>query len=166
MSAKTSLAAASETLYGVARFVACAAPTAMIALTFVDVLGRQFLSAVPGASEIISMLLGLSFYAGMSLVTRERAHIVVGLAVGRYPPLWRAVETVITRIVSALAMALIAWFVLSNARKLLASQSLTEYLSFKVGYLVYCMGALTVIAALWAVVGQQTDSGRGRGAAP
>lgn len=147
---KAALDAIEHSLYNCARIIACVALTAMVALTFVDVVGRQFHSAVPGASEIISMLLGISFFAGMSMVARENAHILVGIAVDRYPPALRAVEGLVTRVVSALSMALIAWLTFSQARKLSAAQSLTEFLSFKLAYLAYLMAALAGIATIQA----------------
>ncbi len=145
--------ALADRLYKLVMFIACTAITAMMAVTFVDVLGRHLFSAVPGASEIISMLLGVSFYAGMSAVQRTGAHIAVGILVDRYPPVWLKIEAAVTRVISALAMALIAWLVINDAGKLRAARTISEYLGLRIAYLAYFMGVLGFIATFWAIRG-------------
>lgn len=159
----TSLRAAENWIYKLALFIACVAIAGMVLLTFIDVLGRQFFSAVPGANEIIYMLLGTAFYAGMSPVERHNSHILVGILVERYPPLWQKVEAVVTRIVSSLSMVLIAWLIINQAGKLTASRTITEFLGVPIGYLVYLMGGLAAIAIIWAITGPRNAAG-GHGA--
>lgn len=55
----------------------------MVLLSFVDVIGRYgFHASVFGASEMISWLMVLVIFGGIAVVTREDAHITVGLLDG------------------------------------------------------------------------------------
>ena len=52
----------------------------MMVITFVDVVGRYgFNLPIPGGFELIEFLMPLSIFAGMPIITRRRAHIVVSV---------------------------------------------------------------------------------------
>lgn len=140
-------------LYGVVRAVAAFAVFSMIAVTFLDVLGRHFASAIPGASEIISVQLGIAFFAGMSLVFREKAHIVVGLLVPRYPKRWQRLEQIFSNLVSIAAMALISWLMFDKGQKLAAAHTLSGFLGFELSYMAWCLALLAAIATWFAIRG-------------
>ena len=60
--------------------VSVVAMFAMMAVTFVDVLGRYLINMpIYGAAEAISILMGLAIFAAFPLVTRDQTHIVVTL---------------------------------------------------------------------------------------
>lgn len=60
--------------------MAGSAMLAMVLLTFVDVVGRYgFHASVFGASEMIEWLMVVVIFGGIALVTKEDAHITVGL---------------------------------------------------------------------------------------
>ena len=144
-------------LYGTVRTVAAVAVFSMIAVTLLDVLGRHFASAIPGASEIISVQLGIAFFAGMSLVFREKAHIVVGLLVPRYPKRMQLFERVFSSIVSVAAMGLITWLMFDKGQKLAAAQTLSGFLGFELSYMAWCLAALALIATWFAIRSSSRD---------
>ena len=52
----------------------------MMAITFVDVIGRYgFNAPIPGGFELIEFLMPLCIFAGLPIITRRRTHIVVGI---------------------------------------------------------------------------------------
>lgn len=52
----------------------------MAALTFVDVIGRYFFNApIPGAFEIVGLILGIAMIGAFPLVTFQERHITVDL---------------------------------------------------------------------------------------
>ncbi|WP_165855789.1 TRAP transporter small permease [Marinobacter sp. JSM 1782161] len=135
-------------LFRLAQVIACVSVFAMIVVTFIDVAGRHFATPLPGAAEFISTLLGIAFFAGMSLVVRNNSHIVAGLAVTRYPAGLRVVERVLTAAVSFLSMVGITWLMFVKAQKLLDAQMLTKFLEVQLGYSVYAFAVLALIATV------------------
>ncbi|WP_373355199.1 TRAP transporter small permease [Pseudoroseicyclus sp. CXY001] len=83
---------------------------AMMALTFIDVIGRYLLSApVYGAAEMIQILLAATIFSGLGLVSDQDAHITVDLFEA---PLSRAFgqgRRALIGIVSALGLLVIGW---------------------------------------------------------
>lgn len=124
----------------------------MILVTLADVLGRNLFRPVPGASEIISFLLGVSLFAGLCLITLRQTHIVVGMFADRLPGPLRTAERWFTQVLTLLCMGLIAYMTLSQARMLWTSDYLTSYLELRLAWVVYVMGALAVLAAVAAVL--------------
>ena len=149
-SLKESLERMDRLLYNAVCVLAGVAVFSMVILTFVDVMGRHFFTAVPGASEIISIQLGFVFFAGMSIVVRENGHIVVGILVGKYSPRFQVIEQFITRVVSVLVMALITWLISSQAGKLKDSQTLTAYLSLELATIAYLLATVALMATLFS----------------
>lgn len=140
-------------IYAAVKAIGALAALLMIVVTFLDVLGRHFWSPIPGASEIISVLLGTTFFAGMSIVVREQGQIVVGLLVDRYSTKARAIEQFVSGLVSALAMGLITWIVLAKGRSLAAAQTLSGFLDFELAKMAWLLTGLAAIATLIAFSG-------------
>jgi len=127
--------------------VAAAALFAMMALTFVDVIGRYgFHRSIFGAAEIIEQLMMLTVFAGLAFITAKNEHITVTL-----------LETLITRHLDApqrwasIAMSLgctilITWEMLEHAIDLLRSGKRTAVLDLP-------QWTLPMSAALLSAVG-------------
>jgi TRAP-type C4-dicarboxylate transport system permease small subunit len=133
-------------------FVGACSLGSMILVTLADVLGRNLFRPVPGASEIISFLLGVSLFAGLCLITLRQTHIVVGMFADRLPGPLRTAERWFTQVLMLLCVGLIAYMTLSQARMLWTSDYLTSYLEIRLAWVVYVMGALAVLAAVAAVL--------------
>ena len=83
---------------------------AMTLLTFVDVLGRELLSApVTAKVEATELLMGLTVFLAIGLTTFLRGHTRVDIVISHLPPRWRAAFDSITYAVSLLFVALICW---------------------------------------------------------
>lgn len=82
----------------------------MTLLTFVDVLGRELLSApITAKVEATELLMGLTVFLAVGLTTFMRGHTRVDIVISHLPSRWRAVLDGITYAVSLLFVALICW---------------------------------------------------------
>lgn len=81
----------------------------MMALTFVDVLGRYFLNLpVKGAFEITEFMLATLIFAGLPLVTARGEHITVDLFDRFVPKGAAAVRDLLLELIGAAVMALLS----------------------------------------------------------
>jgi len=119
----------------------------MMALTVADVAGRYIFSApLPGGSELIGCMLGVSIMAAMPLVSANRNHIAVSVLDER---LGARAREIARRIVEALCIAgssLIAVSMLARGAYLLDTAERSQILRW-----VLWPGAF-FIAALWIAV--------------
>ncbi len=91
-------------------WLSAAALALMTLLTFVDVLGRELLSAPVAAKvEVTELMMGLTVFLGIGLTTFLRGHTRVDIVISHLPPRWQAVFDSITYAVSLLFVALICW---------------------------------------------------------
>jgi len=84
--------------------------SAMVALTFTDVLGRRlFNTPVFGANDITEHLMALIIFGGLPLLTARRGHLSVDLF-DRWllQPLWRPWHKAVDVLIAAV-LGLIAW---------------------------------------------------------
>ncbi len=137
---------------------------AMLALTFVDVIGRYvFNSPVPGSFEIVSIMLGVSIAAGMPLVTSRREHIAVNLfeaSINRAPKLRRAqdVTVALLSLATVIFMTYRMWFEALNLEEGRTQTGFLELPLAPVAYLITLMFAVTGLILL----GHLVDAVRGR----
>lgn len=119
----------------------------MLVLTFIDVIGRYFLSLpVPGASEIIAFGMGLGAFAAFPLVTRDREHITVDVLDKFYKGRVRYVQRLLVLIGSLFYVAFISWLVFWQAQIFRRAKTLTDYLDIPKAYIVYVMAFFAVLA--------------------
>ena len=127
---------------------------AMLAVTVLDVLGRNLGKPLPGASEIVSALLAVTFFAGAALAGRHGMHISIGIAVDHYGARWRVREALLTRVVSTIAFAFVAWMATHQAMALQARGVRTEFLNIPLAPVVYVLALLAVLAAILTARGR------------
>jgi TRAP-type C4-dicarboxylate transport system permease small subunit len=132
---------------------------AMLAVTFVDVLGRYLFNApVPGSFEIISFMMAGAIAVGLPVVTKHREHIAVNLFDGvihRSPALRRIQELAIT-LFSALIVAFMTYRIWFEALDLTEGRQQTGFLKLPlapVAYGITVMFALTTIILLAQFLG-------------
>jgi TRAP-type C4-dicarboxylate transport system permease small subunit len=84
--------------------------SAMVALTFVDVLGRRlFNTPVFGANDITEHLMAITIFTGLPLLTARRGHLSIDLLDHwLLRPVWRPWHKVVDVLIAAV-LALIAW---------------------------------------------------------
>lgn len=128
--------------------IAAAALFAMMALTFVDVIGRYgFHHSIFGAAEIIEYLMMAAVFAGLAIVTARNEHIAVTLlepVVGRLmarPQRWMSLA------MAAGCTLLIGWQLFEHALDLLRSGKRTPVLELP-QWVLPMMGAALSFAGL------------------
>lgn len=84
--------------------------SAMVALTFVDVVGRRlFNTPVFGANDITEHLMALITFSGLPLLTAQRGHLSIDLFDHwLLQPRWRVWHKLVDFLIAAV-LALIAW---------------------------------------------------------
>ncbi|TNF59424.1 MAG: TRAP transporter small permease [Burkholderiales bacterium] len=128
--------------------------SAMVALTFTDVLGRRlFNTPVFGANDITEHLMALIIFGGLPLLTARRGHLSVDLF-DRWllQPGWRAWHKAVDLLIASI-LALIAWqyaLAVSEARAINeVSPALTIPRSWMYAFIA-CTAALSALLAVFA----------------
>lgn len=129
--------------------------SAMVALTFADVIGRRlFGTPIFGAHDLTEHLMGLLVFSGLPLVTLAAMHLKVDLfdTLLLHPRLawWRQ----ITAVGVALVFALMAWTLASKAVTAAGFSEVSQGLNIPraplYGWMAVC-AALSALAALYTV---------------
>ena len=90
--------------------IACIVLFAMMLLTFIDVIGRYlFLSPLPAAYEIISLMMPAIIFCALPLTVLRETHVTVDLLDTFIPSGLARVQGVVVNLVSAAALALVTW---------------------------------------------------------
>lgn len=136
----------------------------MAVLTFADVIGRYFLNApIPGAFEIVGLVLGFATMGALPLVTFRERHITVDLLDGAFRGRLRRARRTAVRLGTAAATAFMAERLLAAAADEWASDFVTENLGVTRAPLLFLMAALCAVAAagmlIAAIRGRPPDSG-------
>jgi TRAP-type transport system small permease protein len=121
----------------------------IMGLTFVDVVGRKFLSgSVPGALELTEILMVVVIFTSLPLVALSGEHVVFDSLDRWLPaPLQRA-QVALMELFSAAAMAGLAWLMWGKASDLMSYGETTAQLKMPLGLFVYLMSVLLALAAL------------------
>ncbi len=125
-----------------------AVPLAMVAVTVADVVGRRFDRPLPGAIEIIELLMGLLVFGALPGVTAERGHVTVGLFDGALGAAARRVRDRLVALLSAAVLAVIAWRLVAKTVELAGFGDRSTYL----GVPLAPMAGFMALMAAWAVV--------------
>ena len=120
---------------------------AVMMVTVVDVVGRYALNRpLPGATEIIEIMMALLIYIGLPVVSQRNAHISVDMFGSLLPKAAAPARDFIVRLLCAGIMGVIAWRLWLYAGQL--SRDVTEYLKLPQAPLVYVLSVCAGIAAL------------------
>lgn len=148
MSVQRLLVPAAEGLGRALAAVAGLALLAMMVLTFVDVMGRKFWVAVPGALELSEMLMVVVLFSGLPLVAWHAEHVVFELVDKVYrgrSAIWSRVfmDVFCAIVFGALGVAL--W---NFAGRTMEDAEVTVYLRWPVGWFVYLIAVLVALSGL------------------
>lgn len=126
---------------------------AMMMLTVVDVIGRYvFAAPVAGAFEATEIMLALSIFAGLPIVTARGEHVSVRLLVERFPvPLQRALD-VFSDVVVAVLLAGAAWLLYQRGASLARFGDSTVLLRIPLAPVAFALAFLSAAAAVVATV--------------
>ena len=144
-------------LFGVLAVIVAAMMFALMALTFVDVVGRYaFARPVPGAREYIEFIMGTLIFSGFPLLSRDNSHITVSLFDNAFRGRVRRWKDFFIIAVSAGAVGFISVRILDSAMDFHESGLWGEYLDIPIYPVVYGMSGLSFVAfavlllLLWA----------------
>jgi len=127
--------------------------SAMVALTFVDVVGRRlFNTPVFGANDITEHLMALIIFSGLPLLTAQRGHLSIDLLdPWLLRPRWRAWHKAVDVLIAAV-LGLIAWeyFIAVGEAKQIneVSPALTIPRAWMYGYIA-CTTSIAAVLALF-----------------
>ena len=128
---------------------AAVAMTAIMGVTFLDVVGRYaFSRPLPGGFEVTELLLAFIIFAGLPLVSADRTHIAVDFLTERYGPrAKRRHDFVVSHILAAVLgfLAIVMWH---KASDVAAQGDVTPYLTVPIAPLAYFIGCSCALSAL------------------
>ena len=138
---------------------------AMMALTFVDVFGRQAFNApVPAGFEVTEVMMGFTVYLGLPIVCARQDHITIGLLDRLFTGPVRRIQKFLIHLLAGglgLFWTREMWI---QARALDEANELMMFLQIETGIFVYGMAALTLLAAaILLFLAGLTLAGRGEG---
>lgn len=128
--------------------------TSMVALTFIDVIGRRlFNTPVFGAHDITEHLMALIIFSGLPLLTAQRGHLSIDLF-DRWllRPAWRAWHKGVDGLIAAV-LGLVAWEYAHAVREAQAINEVSSALTIPRAWIYAYMAATSGLAAflaLWA----------------
>lgn len=130
------------------RLLLAAVPMAMVVVTVLDVLGRRIDRPLPGAIEIIELLMGLLVFGALPLVTAERGHVTVSLFDEMLGPrllLWR--DRLVAGL-SAVVLGVVAWRLADKGAELFGFGDRSTYLGVPLAPLALFMALMAAASAL------------------
>ncbi|MBA5777202.1 TRAP transporter small permease [Stappia sp. F7233] len=134
------------------RIIAALLLLVMMAVTFVDVIGRYvFSSPLPGAFELTEVLLGLIIFVGLPLVTLRQEHVTVDLLTSRAPNVLRRLLLRLAQALTAGVLAMLAWRLGIIARDLSAYGDATVFLRIPLGPVAGVMAFLAAAGSFCAL---------------
>lgn len=154
-------------------WISCIVLFLMMMLTFIDVTGRYlFNSPLPALAEIISFMMSALVFCILPLVCFREEHVTIDLLDGFVPTVLKRVQGVFVNVVSAGALAFIAWRLGEKASSHFRFEEATDELymdiwPFSAGMTVLCvLAAIAQLAAAFMyVIGYRKDPATGAGRA-
>ena len=125
----------------------------MAGLTFVDVIGRYFFNApIPGAFEIVGLILGIAMIGAFPLVTFQERHITVDLFDSFIRGRFRRIRAVVVRLGTAGMSAFMAERLYAAGIDEWQNDFVTENLEITRMPLLLFMAAICAFTAVGMVV--------------
>jgi len=120
---------------------------AMMALTFVDVIGRYlFDRSVPGGFEITEIMMAVLIFAGLPLVSRRDEHVTVDLIDHLLPAAVRRAQRLAIELASGLLLLALSWLMWRKAGEIAAYGDTTTVLQIRYAPYVYAISVFLVLA--------------------
>ena len=121
-------------------------------LYFVDVLGREFYRSVPGALELSEMLMVVVLFCALPMVSWRAEHVCFELADLIYKGRAERISKVVMDLICAVAFGGVGWACLGYAQRTLEDGEVSANLRVPVGYFVYLMAVMLLLAAFMHVL--------------
>lgn len=130
-------------------FVACATLFLIMALTFLDVIGRYFLAApLPAAYELVSFGMPAIIFCALPLVNLREEHVTVDLLDSFTPAPLRRLQGAVVNLIAAGATGFIAWRLWARSADQARFSEVTEALWLPLWPFSLAMAGLAALAAL------------------
>jgi TRAP-type C4-dicarboxylate transport system permease small subunit len=121
----------------------------MMALTFVDVIGRYvFNSPVVGGLELTEFSMAIVIFLGLVLLTSDEGHVTVDLLDSFVPDKIKVIQKVIINLINLIVMGVISWQLWIKAIDSAEYGDRTEFLMIPLPPLIYLMSIMTGISCL------------------
>lgn len=125
---------------------------AMTFVTLIDVVGRYVMSQpLPGASEYTSFLLLAIIFVGLPAICLSDSHVCVDLLTLRLRGRPAGIQLFVSRLVVAVALAVVAWRIWEHGVNLSAYNEQTMYLRVPLGTVAKAVAVLSGASALISV---------------
>lgn len=121
-------------------------------VAFADSIGRKLGHPVGGASELVSFALMLFFFSAIPLVVKSDGQIRVGLLSDFYGPRLGRLERLVSTVLEAAAMIVLAWMIFDQAGRLGRFGTETVYFEAPVAPWVLTAAVFSGIAAWFAIL--------------
>ncbi|MFK7874591.1 MAG: TRAP transporter small permease [Paracoccaceae bacterium] len=132
---------------------ACLVLMGIMAVTFVDVVGRYFFNApITFAVELIQLGMGLLVLFGLAITTLQRGHIAVDIVETLVPASFGKLFAAIAALCGLVFIGLIAWRLWDRAFKFMDDGLATDVLFLPVWPVVLLMALGASVAALVALI--------------
>ena len=126
----------------------------MMALTFVDVIGRYFFTApIFGAAEMIQFLLAMTIFGGLSLVNARDSHITVELLEPWLQKRIPRLQPIIVQTFSVVVKTIIAWQLTVFAIEANHLGSMTVVLEWPLVIVVGTVAGLSIVSLIAQILG-------------
>jgi TRAP-type C4-dicarboxylate transport system permease small subunit len=139
-----------DRLYRLPEAVAAIDLLLLMALVATDVAGRYLLNRpVPGAYELVQLLMGVLVFSALPVVSRRNEHITLGLLDPHFRGAADRFRRVAVNAFSAAVLAFVAWRLGEHALKLARNGDRTAVLALPlapIGFFATAMASLAVIA--------------------
>ena len=133
----------------VAALCTALALAAIMVLMVVDVTGRYvFNSPVPGAGELIELLMGIVIFSALPLTTAHGEHVKLDYFDGVIKGAAGRIIRFAVEIASASIVAFLAWRVAVKAGTILQYRDTTPFLNIPIGPIAVFVAAATAVTAL------------------
>lgn len=130
-------------------WVAGASLFGMMALTFVDVLGRKLLDrSIPGSLEVTELLMFGVIFAALPLTSLRGEHVLFDLLDHVLPPALRGVQGALSNLFCSALLAGGAWLVYVRAGRTADQGDTTAQLQLPMAPWYYAAAALLLATAL------------------
>ena len=142
---------------------------AIMALTFLDVLGRKLASnSIPGSLELTELLMVVVIFGALPLVSRRGEHVEFD-SLDPYLPAWlRRAQAVFVHLLCAAVLLALGWLMWRTGGQFAETGETTAQLKIAKAPFIYGMGvlcALTGLVHLALVFQKPHDRFEGEGAA-
>ena len=134
-------------------WIAGASLFGMMALTFVDVLGRKlFDHSIVGSLEVTELMMFGVIFAGLPLTSLRGEHVLFDLLDHFLPEALRKIQGALSNLICTVLVGAAAWLVLARAARTASDGDTTAQLQLSLAPWQYAAGVMLVLTAVMHLV--------------